>query len=114
MVWSSLAVLMVNQYGPATGGGPSIDIAPSIADHKASPQVNSSSEGSILQKPRLGLAAAATLGVVMKANAELVDWQRRAQRGVHRLHSRPVPRTPSHIGLISHHYKLEAHGLQLP
>src|ERR1700722_14813627 len=79
---------------------PRVDIAPSIADHKTSPQVNSPTEGSIPEETRLGFAAAARLGVVVEAHAELVDGQRGAQSGVHRLHSRLTPRAPSHFGLI--------------
>src|ERR1700723_467497 len=111
MVWTPLAVLMVNQYGPAPGGRPRVDIAPSIADHKTSPQVNSSPKGRVLQETRLRLAAVARLGVVMEADAELVDGQRCAQRGVHCLHSRFAPRTPCHIGLIGDHDEFEARRL---
>src|ERR1700678_1550117 len=75
MVRASLAVLTVDQYRPAAGRGPSVDIAPSISDHEAALQVDSSARCSVLQESGFRLAAVAAGGVAMKADAEFIDWQ---------------------------------------
>src|SRR5271157_2935002 len=105
---SALAVSAVDPHRAAAGRLSGFDVAPAVADQKAAGQVRAETRSSFQYQPRLGLAAIASVAVVVRAYQNLVQRQLASQPRANRIHGFGGLCSARHIRLVRHDNQREA------
>jgi len=109
---STFAIVKVQQYGTATGGLPRIDVAPAIAHHEGTGEVDPVMRLRIEEEAGQGLTAMAGVAIVMRADQELVHRKCLPHGVVKRVNRLEGSGTAGDVGLIGSDEQEEAERLQ--
>src|SRR5436190_1905139 len=112
MIGATFIVAPIDENRGAPGAPPGIHVAPPIADHEAVGERNPRVARRRLQQSRFRLPALAAVAIVMIADAELVDRERRSQPRVHAVDHLAPLRAARHVGLVGDHDQAETGGAQ--
>jgi len=101
-----------NVSGFASRAASCLDVAPSVADHKAFPQVDAEFPRGIHQHARRGLAAIASRFIQVGTNRYCVLSQAPRQSAVHLINDLSLNETACEVWLIGDHHQKKVHRLQ--
>ena len=102
IVWSTLLlrIAIIDQDAPAASPAPSLDIFPSVADHKTSRQIDLPLLSSLHKQAGPRFTALTAICVVMVADTYIVNRHSVTERRMDGLYHFPSLLTPGHVRLV--------------
>jgi hypothetical protein len=101
---------MIYQHRCTTDSLACLNIFPSVSDHETCRQVEGILGGSLHQEAGERLSTGAAVPIVVVADQQLIERQRRKQRRVDRLHDLPALGPTRHVRLVRDSDQAEAGG----